>query len=56
LPAAIFVAVAVAHAGNTAAAERKDEEGEPLGERKLAMGCGMYVHGVPIDDARDCRA
>jgi hypothetical protein len=27
----------------------------PLAERKLAMRCCMYAHGVPIGDPQDCR-
>jgi hypothetical protein len=35
---------------------RVEARGVAAGERKLAMRCCMYAHGVPIDDAQYCRA
>ena len=32
-----------------------EAQASPLPERKLAMRCCMYAHGVPIDDAQHCR-
>lgn len=33
-----------------------EAQASPLVDRKLAMRCCMYAHGVPIDDAQSCRA
>jgi hypothetical protein len=32
-----------------------EAQGAPLPERKLAMRCCMYWHGVPVDGTQNCR-
>lgn len=32
-----------------------EKQATPPPERKLAMRCCMYAHGVPIDEAQTCR-